>query len=213
MSEPQGSTLAIIGAGGHGKVVADAALLIGWKHIAFFDDAHPRITSVEHWAVEGAVDALLQRTREFAEFIVAIGDNAIRAKVQRRIEQAGIGAAVLIHPHAQVSPYATLGDGTIVLAGAVVNAFARLGDASIVNTGATVDHDNQLGEAVHVSPGAHLGGEVRIGDRGGIGIGAVIKHGLSLGADITVGAGAVVVKDLRQPGVYIGCPARRVDDM
>lgn len=209
MTHPRGATLAIVGAGGHGKVVADAALLAGWQKVAFFDDAYPQVQAVEHWPVLGTRQTLINRTADFSEFIVAIGNNAIRADVHDRLESTGLTPATVLHPRACLSPYAQLGAGTVVLAGAVVNAFAQVGKAGIINTGATVDHDSHLDIAVHVSPGAHLGGDVRIGAQSWIGIGAIVKQGVTIGDHVTVGAGAVVVKDLLQPGVYIGCPAQR----
>ena len=35
-------------------------------------------------------------------------------------------------------------------------------------------------------------------------------YGAKVGDDITVGAGSVVTKDLKEPGIYAGNPARRI---
>lgn len=94
------------------------------------------------------------------------------------------------------------------MANAVINPGSRVGRGCIINTGATVDHDCVLEDFVHVSPGAHVAGSVFIGSRTWVGIGGIISNNLTICADCIVGAGAVVVRNIDQPGIYVGAPAR-----
>lgn len=199
--------LALLGASGHGKVIADAALASQWKDIVFFDDAWPTVTSNGPWQVAGSRAMLLEQLGEFDGVIVAIGNCLIRAKRHRELSAEGALMATIIHPHAYVSPYSTIGAGTVVMAGAVINAGASISDASIINTSASVDHDCQLGFGVHISPGAHLAGNVTVGANAWVGIGAVVRQGLSIGTGTTVGAGAVVVKSVESGVTVVGNPA------
>lgn len=202
--------LAILGASGHGKVVADCAELCGWDEVSFFDDAWPVLEANGHWSILGDTAALLKRISEFEGVLVAIGNNAIRHAKLRALTEAGAMLAVLIHPAASVSRYTGIGAGSVVFAGAVVNVDCRIGMGAIINTGATVDHDCVLGDAVHISPGAHLAGGVTVGDQSWVGIGASARQLVRIGSDVMVGAGAAVVADVPDGCTVAGVPARRL---
>jgi len=200
--------LALLGASGHGKVVADAALAAGWQVVVFFDDAWPGVSVNGHWPVLGGTAALLERLNEFDGVLVTIGNCAVRWQKQRTLQAAGARLATVVHPHACVSPFARLGAGTVVMGGAVVNVDAVVGEAGIINTGATVDHDCTLAHAVHISPGAHLSGNVTVGACSWVGVGATVRQGIRIGAGVIVGAGTVVVQRVADGLTVIGNPAR-----
>lgn len=200
--------LALLGASGHGKVVADAALACGWDEVAFFDDAWPQRTDNGPWPVAGDSAALMARLRAFQGVLVSIGDCAVRWERHQALLAAGAPLVTVVHPAATVSRHATLGLGTVVMAGAVVNIDAVVGQACIINTGATVDHDCRIGDAVHIGPGAHLSGNVEIGRGSWVGIGVAIKQGMRIGDRVMVGAGAVVVQPVPDAQTVVGNPAR-----
>lgn len=200
--------LAILGASGHGKVVADCAEMCGWETVEFFDDAWPNKLSNGRWPVLGNTDALLARLKEFGGVLVAVGNNAVRADKLNELSSAGAKLPVLLHPSAIVSRYSTLGAGSVVLAGAVINVDCSIGIGAIINTSATVDHDCVLGDAVHVSPGAHLAGGVTVGDRSWLGIGSAVRQMVRIGSGVTVGAGAAVVTNIPDECTFAGVPAQ-----
>lgn len=199
--------LTIIGASGHGKVVADIARLNGYGEIAFLDDA-PGLSEVSGHPVLGPVSAYPGRMQD--DFIVAIGDAATRCRIQEELTGAGAKLITLVHPSAVVAKDAKMGAGSVVMAGAVVNPSAKIGRGCIVNTCASVDHDCAVGDFAHVSVGAHLAGGVAIGDGTWIGIGAVVNNCLSICPNCMVGAGSVVISDIDDAGTYVGVPARLV---
>ena len=98
--------------------------------------------------------------------------------------------------------------GIIICPGVTVTVDVKLGRHVHLNTGCTVCHDVEIGDYSIVSPMATVCGNVTIGKRCYIGAGAVIRDGVSIADDVTVGAGAVVVSDLKDPGTYVGCPAK-----
>lgn len=199
--------LAILGAGGHGRVVADCAERLGCSRIVFFDD-NPRAKKPGPWDLVGIGADLLASVTDFEAFIVGIGINRIRLERQQTLLAAGGRVATLIHPAATVSRHAVIGEGSVVFAGAVVNPGAVVGQACILNTGCGIDHDDRLADGVHVSPGAHLGGGVSVGEASWIGLGAAIREGLMIGSNVRVGAGAVVVRDVADGLTVVGNPAQ-----
>lgn len=199
--------LAILGASGHGKVVADTAECCGWQHIDFFDDAWPSVRKNGAWKVVGGSALLKKSLQAYDGVLVAIGNNYIRHQKLRELEEAGAQLISLVHPAATLSRYALLESGSVVFAGAVINADVWIGRGAIVNTGCSVDHDCVLGSGVHVSPGARLAGGVKVGDLSWIGIGASVRQLVQIGAQVTVGAGAVVIADVADSLTVIGVPA------
>ncbi len=201
-------SLLIIGAGGHGRVTADAARLTGqWKKIAFIDDCYPEVNTSANLPIIGGVSELGSLTGTWNEVVVAVGDNTTRLKVLQNTKRLGFTIASVIHPSAQIAEDVTIGKGTVIFANAVINTGSKVGDACIVNTAATLDHNNYLHNGVHISPGTHLAGGVEIGIRSWIGIGASITHGRTIGSDVIVGAGAVVINDIRNGLTVVGVPA------
>ncbi len=206
------SSLLVVGAGGHGVVVADAAELSGdWDRIALLDDRYPSVATIEHWQVIGTSGDLLERRPEYEHAIVAIGDADVRLAICERLNSAGYGLATVAHPGAIISRIADVGAGSVLLANAVVNARAEIGVGCIVNTAATVDHHCKLSDGVHIAPGAHLAANVTVGERSWIGVGASIREGVTIGRNVTVGAGAAVVENVSDGAKVAGVPARRID--
>ncbi|MDA9003862.1 acetyltransferase [bacterium] len=205
------SRLAILGASGHGKVVADTAMLTKrWDEVHFYDDTYLVGAKVEHWDILGDTNTLIHNYRLYDSFIVAIGDNSVRHKKHLIVESCGLSPAVLIHPNAIVSQYSSVGRGSVVFAGAIINAFSNVGITAIINTGATIDHDCSIGDAVHISPGVNLCGSVKVGNFSWICVGASIKPEVKIANNVTIGAGAVVINNVPDPGIYTGVPATKV---
>jgi len=199
------ASLAIAGAGGHARVVADTAEALGWTVSLFDDNLAGRQSGP--WQVADTVSWLMEHLHHFEGLVVGIGDNSIRCRVQQEIVNRGGRPVTLVHPMAWCSPRAVLGAGSVMFAGAVLNAGAVTGSACIINTGATVDHDCRLADGVHVSPGAHLAGSVRTGHCCWIGIGAAVRQQIVIGDDAIVGAGATVVADVAASTTVVGTPA------
>lgn len=196
--------LVILGAGGHGRAVADAALKMGYRTIVFLDDRAAGLCI--GFPIAGPLDRAEALRDGRTDFVIALGDNRLRRRVAMGHD---LPWARIVHPSAQISPFAELGAGTVVLAGAAVNVCARVGRHCIVNTGAVVEHDNVLEDFAQVAPRAALGGSVRVGALAQIGIGAVVKNNIAVGMGCVIGAGAVVVKSTEPGGVYVGVPAWR----
>ncbi|NRG75581.1 acetyltransferase [Streptococcus suis] len=197
--------LAIIGASGHGKVVADIAEKTGYDKIIFLDDAQDKLECTGY-PIVGKVEDIINFKND--DIFIAIGNNKVRNEIAKRYEE--LNFVTLIHPSATISRTVSIGKGTAVMAGVVINTDAKIGEFCIINTGVTVDHDCHLKDFVHISPGSHLAGGVTIGRNSWIGIGSSVIQSLSICEDVIIGAGGVVIKSIDSSGTYVGHPCRKV---
>jgi acetyltransferase EpsM len=207
-----GRPLYIFGAGGHGKVVAEAARAgQGFRLRAFLDDDRSRWG--REWnglPVLGGRDTLAA-LEDDAEIGLGIGGNSLRAELADTIVGYHRRLATIVHPTAVVAGGVALGPGTYVAPLAVLHCDAQVGRGCIVNSAAVVEHDCRLGDWVHVSPGAALGGGAEIGEGAHVALGAIVLPGLALGPWATLGAGAVMVHSLPDYATAMGIPARVTD--
>ena len=192
--------LVIIGASGHGKVIADIAVQNGYEEILFLDDNESLIECAGFPVVGKTCEAI----NIDGDKIVAIGNALIRERIQNDLNNT----VSLIHPNAVIGRRVEIGKGTVVMAGAVINSDTVIGDGCIINTCSSVDHDCKVGDYVHISIGAHVAGTVEIGERTWIGAGATVSNNVSICSDCMIGAGAVVIKDIDKAGTYFGVPAK-----
>ena len=196
------NSLIIIGASGHGKVVADIAVLNGYEDIVFLDDDE-NAKECAGWPVIGKSDAAPD-----GEVFVAVG----KAETRKRLMELYVdrNQPILIHPSAVVAKDVEISEGTVVMAGAVINPGAKIGRGVIINTSSSVDHDCVVKDYCHIAVGAHLSGTVTIGEETWIGTGATVSNNVNICGGCMIGAGAVVIKNIDEPGTYVGVPARKV---
>lgn len=208
---PAAGPLAILGASGHGRVVADAAERAGYT-IAGFIDRDPAAAPWRGYAVLGGDDQVGALVAGATPLVIAVGEPAVRRSVVERLSARfpDLRFAAVVHPGAIVARDVEVRPGAVILAGAIVNTGARIGAHTIVNTGAIVEHDCTLAPFASLGPGATLGGTTTVGEGAIIGLGAGVIHCRTVGEDALVGAGAMVVRDVPPRAVVVGVPARVV---
>lgn len=203
------SGVAVVGAGGHAKVVIATMRARGLEVAAVYDDS-PELagTTVAGVPVRGPVARMARDGIERA--VLAVGDNRSRRRLAQTLGTAlpGCSFPVVVHPSATVHESVELGEGTLVFAGCVVQPDSSLGRFVILNTAATVDHDCAVGDFAHLAPGSRLAGNVALGEGVFLGIGASVLPGRQVGDWSMVGAGGVVVRDIAPGAVAVGVPAR-----
>ncbi len=196
----------IIGAGGHGKSIADIVLKSRDELLGFLDDNILVGTTIIKSSDTRVIGTTSDCTKfADAEFIIAFGDNKTRRDFASKHH---LNYYTAIHPSSNIAADVIIGRGTAIMANSSINTSATIGEHCIINTGAIVEHDNVINDFVHISPAAALAGNVTVGKCTHIGIGATVKNNISISEDITIGAGAVVVKNIAEiGGVYVGVPA------
>lgn len=196
--------LAIIGASGHGKVVADIARKNGYKDIVFLDDD----ASIHECGGYPVIGKSSEAGTIDADAIIGIGNAGVRKQIQETLPDEKL--VTLIHPDAVIAEDVVIGKGTVVMAGAVINPGVRIGKGCIINTCSSVDHDCEVGDYVHISVGAHVAGTVNIGSHTWIGAGVTVINNVNISGGCMIGAGAVVIRDICESGTYAGAPAKRM---
>ena len=199
--------LAIIGAGGHGKVCAYVASNINnqlqggniWSEIVFIDDH--KTGSVNGFKI---ISKDVNFIPENYEVFVAIGDNKARKELMNHYESLGFIIATLKDPHGIIADNTLIGKGTVVMPGAVISPNAVIGNGVIINTSSIIEHDCKISDYAHISPGAVLAGGVSIGECTWIGANSTILQKKIICNNVIIGAGATVTKDIDKHGIYKG---------
>ena len=200
--------LIIIGAGGHGKVVASCAEdTKRFDEICFLDDSGK--TEVLGFKVVGKTSDIEKFVSD-SQFIVAIGNNEARKNFCQTIENLGGKLATIVHPSVVIGKQAVIENGTFVSANAVINPSAQIGKGAIINTSAVVEHDCVIGDYTHICPAVAIAGTVNVGNFCTLGIGTKVSNNVNICDRTILGAGSVVVKDIIEAGTYVGVPAKKI---
>ena len=196
--------IAVIGAGGHAKVVISTLRAAGFQPMAIFDDNVAR-HGCRLLDVPIMGDISIVDPSQFDGAVIAVGDNRARQKLAAKLQLPWI---TVIHPRSWLDSSVRVGDGTVVFAGAIIQPDTVIGQHVIINTGATVDHDCVIGDFAHLAPGVQLAGDVRVGTGSFLGIGSVAIPGIRIGDGAVIGAGSVLIRAVEDGSIAYGNPAR-----
>ena len=193
--------IAIIGAGGHGKVVGEIALLNKFKTIHFFDE---NVNEIEKFPfkVLGNLKLLKKNQDNYDYFFVSIGNIKTRHKKIEWLKKNKMSLTSLIHPKSIISKLSFIGIGSCVMANAVVNPGAIIKNGVIINTSASIDHDCVIEDFAHISPNCSLSGSVRVGKFTHLGTGTSVHPGINIGNNVRTGIGSKVFKNIPNDIIY-----------
>lgn len=201
----------IIGTGGFAREVAAIFDELGCydKFLGFID----RSDVAQEYAGQLLMDRTVMSQEDFkvemGSILVAIGDPTLREKVVGRLPGNTVFSTV-IHPDAVISRWATVGEGSIICAGCIVTTQIQIGAHAQLNLGTTIGHDCVIDDFFTTAPSVNISGNCNFDKRVYFGTGAATRQGIDIVSDVTIGMGAMVVKNIIEPGVYVGIPAKKL---
>lgn len=206
--------IVLVGAGGHCKVIIDIIKSTGEYEIVGITDKEASVDTILGIPIIGNDDILQDLYCEGVNnafiCIGALNNISVRDSIFDKLKDIGFKIPKLIHSKAIVSPYATINDGTCVMAGTIINPGVNIDENCIINTGSVIEHDCYIGKNTHISPGSLLAGGCKVGYNCHIGIGATVIQERKIGNNVVIGAGAVVVRDIEDNVTAVGVPAKTI---
>jgi sugar O-acyltransferase (sialic acid O-acetyltransferase NeuD family) len=202
----ESNEIVFIGYSGHAYTVVDVAQKSGYLTAGYFDllENSENPFQLSYLGNEKEYDF-----SEFTSYIFpAIGDNLLRMKIHKFIQQNNLNECHLIHPSVTLGFGIYVGFSTLIAAGTIINTLGKIGDGCIINTGCVLDHEAKIENYVHIGPGATLAGNVSVGEGTFIGANSTIVQGISIGKNCIIGAGSVVLKNIEDNTVIVGNPAK-----
>jgi sugar O-acyltransferase (sialic acid O-acetyltransferase NeuD family) len=190
--------LGIFGYGGHAREVAAQ---MGYEVTFFVDD---------EYANDVAKPISLFDPTEYG-MMVAVADSRQRYDIVQKLPKE-TEYYTFIHPTALImGPVDTdikIGQGSFIGAYSILTTNIEIGKHTILNRANHIGHDSRIGNYFSAMPGAIVSGNVTIYDCVYMGTNSSIKEKLSVHSFVTIGSNAAVVKNIEQPGIYVGVPAK-----
>ena len=208
--------LFILGGGGHGRVVSEAALLSKkWKSIYLVDpkqDSELSGSGSQEKKIFYEKKDILETDVSFKEdyLFIGIGSSEIRSNLYRKNSELGAKFTNIIHPSAILSKKIKVEEGSFFGPNCVVNTNTNIGICVIVNSAAVVEHDCEIGNFSHIAPKATVAGGVKVGTNTHIGGNSFVNENLIIGENVIIGSGSVVPYNIVERGTYVGNPAKKI---
>jgi sugar O-acyltransferase (sialic acid O-acetyltransferase NeuD family) len=204
----------LIGGGGHCKSVIDVIEQEGKYNIIGIVDTKENVgKKVLDYKIIGCDNDLPSIFRYCKNALITIGhlkSNERRKTLFNRLKDIGYFLPTIISPLSHVSKYSEVKEGSVIMNYALINSGAYIGKNCIINNKALVEHDAIVGNNTHISTGTIINGDCKIGSNCMVGSNSTIKQGIKICDDVIIGSGSVVIKDINEPGVYAGIPARKI---
>ena len=194
----------IIGAGGFGKEIYWSLNPVERINTVFFVDD-------EYWDnTDNKILPLSIFESDKYEVVIAIADSYHRERIVNNLPKT-TKFFTHIHPSAQIhGEDVEIGDGSIVCAGSIITTNVKIGKHAHINLITTIGHDCVIGDYFTTAPGVQISGNEIIGDRVYFGTRSCVKQKLKICNDVVIGMNAGVVKDIVEPGTYVGTPAVKI---
>ena len=206
--------ICIVGSGGFGREVLcyliDSIAETNYKieEIACF------MESDEHYKekIIMGIDVIPQSNFDPLKYnvVVAVGDSNSRKKAVEKLPSNTTFTSI-IHPSAVISRWAEIGEGSIITAGVIITCNIKIGKHAHLNLHTTIGHDCVIGDYFTTAPGAKISGICKFGDCVYFGTNSAVRQGVNVCNNVTIGMGGIVIKDIKEEGIYIGNPLKKLE--
>ena len=204
----------LVGGGGHCKACIDVIELEAKFQIkGILDLPEKKGQKILGYKIIGNDDDITDFAKQGYNFIITVGhlgNPKLRTRLYNAVKEKGGLLPIIISPLSHISNYSSIGKGTIIMHHAIINADTHIGKNCIVNNKALIEHDVVIDDNTHISTGVLINGNCSIGKNCFVGSGAAVKQSLVVCQNTIVGIGAIVTKDIKESGVYVGNPAKKI---
>lgn len=194
----------IVGVGGFGREVYWSLNQTERDNTVFFVDD-------EYWKQEDEkVLPLSEFNSEEYEIVIAIGDPNLRKKIVKKLPE---NTKYFTHIYPSViilDPNTQIGEGSIICAGTILTTNIKIGKHSHLNLHTTIGHDVTIGDFFTTAPGVKISGNCNIGNEVYVGTNSSIKEKIKITDSVTIGLNSGVVKNILEPGTYVGIPCKKI---
>lgn len=213
--------IVIYGAGGFGREVACLINRINdeispgnevmWNLLGFIDDGLPIGSKNEYGEVLGGFDVLNTWEKPLS-VVMAIGSPTNLKTLVNKIDNANIDFPNIISPDVVFHDYknTSIGKGNVICVGSCISTNVKIGNFNILNGYITVGHDSRIGDFNCLMTGVRICGGVRLQDCNFLGVNSVVLQYKELACDVVLGAGSVAMRNIKNPGTFVGVPATKI---
>lgn len=189
--------LALFGYGGHAREVAAQ---IEEPVIFYVDDEY----------ANDVAKPISKFNPEKELMLIAIGESVDRKNIADKLPKK-TNYFTFIHPTAQImDSNIEIGEGSFIGANSILTTNIKLGKHALLNRGNHIGHDCVIGDYFSAMPNSIVGGNVYIGDKVYMGSCSNIREKIKITSSVIIGMNAGVVKNINQPGIYVGIPAKKI---
>ena len=147
---------------------------------------------------------------EECEVIVAIGNSIDRKKMVDKLPP-NTKYFTFIHPTVLImDDNIEIGEGSFIGANSIITTNIKIGKHSLLNRGCHVGHDSLIGDYLSMMPNSVISGNVNAGNCFYMGTNSSVREKISICDNVTIGLNSGVVKDIKNSGVYVGLPVKKI---
>ena len=145
------------------------------------------------------------------KFLIAVTrEMEFRKKIITTLDERQLKRDTYIHPTAVIHPSAKIGAGTIICQFSTALWNTTIDQDCFMAPYTMVAHGSFVGQGSFLQPGTIIAGSTKVGKYCTFGLRSNVIDHLTICDNVIVGATGLITKDITQPGVYLGSPARKV---
>lgn len=182
-----------------------------WKIVGYIDDGVAVGTTCKYGKVLGDRNTLNQWPTSI-DVAIAIGSPKYLAEIPAAITNPLVSFPNIIAPNVFYfdKESVNLGQGNIITFGCRMSCNISIGNFNILDGNISLGHDVVLGDYNMMFPEVRISGQTEIGSQNFFGARTFASQCLKIGNNNRFGAGTYILRKIKNDGLYMGNPAKKV---